>query len=314
MSIEFSVTRSVPRDAKAIGIGVFTEGAVGRALGIDRAGLTALGFDGKPGQACVIAGGNGATTCRARSRHEGRDDGGRRAQGRRRLRARGRASRLARHGHRRDRGGRSEGRRAGGRRRGEPRVVQLRQVQVRRRRRRASSRSRSITPESAVKSTQAGVDRGTAIAQAVAMARDLIEHARRFAQRSRHRGGRVASGEGERPRGRGDGRGRDGEGGHGRHARREQGFGRAASPHQDDVLTPQPDGIGGAGRQGDHVRLRWAVPEVGRGDDVDEDRHVGRGRRARHDERAQGDEAEGEGRRVPLLHRQHAEWHGAQAR
>ena len=47
--------------SKAIGIGVFTEGAVGRALGIDRVGLTALGFDGKPGQACVIAGGNGAT-------------------------------------------------------------------------------------------------------------------------------------------------------------------------------------------------------------------------------------------------------------
>ena len=114
--------------------------------------------------------------------------------------------------------------------------------------------------------------------------------------------------------GRGDGRGRDGEGGHGRHARREQGLGRAASPHQDDVLTSQPERIGGAGRQGDHVRLRRAVAEVGRGDDVDEDRHVGSGRRARDDERAQDDEAEGEGRRVPLLHRQHAEWHRAQAR
>src|SRR5215510_917596 len=61
MSIAFSVTRSAPRDAKAIGIGVFTEGAVGRALGVDRAELTALGFDGKPGQACVIAGGAGPT-------------------------------------------------------------------------------------------------------------------------------------------------------------------------------------------------------------------------------------------------------------
>ena len=61
MSIDFSVTRTVPRDAKAVGIGVFTEGAVGRSLGIDRAGLTALGFEGKPGQAYVLAGGTGPT-------------------------------------------------------------------------------------------------------------------------------------------------------------------------------------------------------------------------------------------------------------
>ena len=61
MSIDFSVTRTVPRDTKAVGIGVFTEGAVGRALGIDRAGLTALGFEGKPGQAYILAGGAGPT-------------------------------------------------------------------------------------------------------------------------------------------------------------------------------------------------------------------------------------------------------------
>ena len=50
MSIEFSVTRSAPRDASAIGIGVFTEGAVGRALGIDPRGSRPSASTASPGK------------------------------------------------------------------------------------------------------------------------------------------------------------------------------------------------------------------------------------------------------------------------
>ena len=214
MSIEFSVTRSAPRDAKAIGIGVFTEGAVGRALGIDRAGLTALGFDGKPGQACVIAGGNGATRVALGLGTKGETTVAdvRKAAGAF-VRAAGRLGSLAtgivetagvdpKAGAQAAVEGASLGSYSFAKFKSDAPKKSVESFTL-------------ITPESAVKSTQAGVDRGTAIAQAVAMARDLDQHARRLAQRSRHRRGRVASGEGERPRGRGDGRGRDGEGGMG---------------------------------------------------------------------------------------------------
>ena len=48
-------------DAAAVGIPVGPKGAVPKALGVDRATLATLGFEGKVGQACPVPGGNGAT-------------------------------------------------------------------------------------------------------------------------------------------------------------------------------------------------------------------------------------------------------------
>ena len=173
MSIEFSVTRSAPRDSKAIGIGVFTEGAVGRALGIDRAGLTALGFDGKPGQACVIAGGNGATRVALGLGTKGETTVAdvRKASGAF-VRVAGRLGSLAtgivetagvdpKAGAQAAVEGASLGSYSFAKFKSDAPKKSVESFTL-------------VTPESAVKSTQAGVDRGTAIAQAVAMARDLI--------------------------------------------------------------------------------------------------------------------------------------------
>jgi leucyl aminopeptidase len=48
------VARSAPASAGAVGLGVGEKGTVPRQLGVDRATLTALGFDGKSGQTLVI--------------------------------------------------------------------------------------------------------------------------------------------------------------------------------------------------------------------------------------------------------------------
>ncbi|MBK9116065.1 MAG: leucyl aminopeptidase [Betaproteobacteria bacterium] len=48
------VVRSAPPDADAVGIPVAEDGAVPKALGLDRATLAAAGFDGKVGQALLV--------------------------------------------------------------------------------------------------------------------------------------------------------------------------------------------------------------------------------------------------------------------
>ena len=286
MSIEFSVTRSTPRDSKAIGIGVFTEGAVGRALGIDRAGLTALGFDGKPGQACVIAGGNGATRVALGLGTKGETTVAdvRKASGAFVPRP-GVSAPLAtgivetagvdpKAGAQAAVEGASLGSYSFAKFKSDTPKKSVESFTL-------------VTPESAVKSTQAGVDRGTAIAQAVAMARDLINtpggslNARDIAevalQVAKESGLEVEVMDEAAME----------KAGMGGMLGVNKGSDEPPRPHQDDVLTPQPDGIGGAGRQGDHVRLRRAVASSrARGwmsMKIDMSR---RGRRARHDERA----------------------------
>lgn len=61
MTLTIDVARSAPRDADAVGIPVASEGSVSRSLGLSRARLTELGFDGKPGQTLVIPTASGAT-------------------------------------------------------------------------------------------------------------------------------------------------------------------------------------------------------------------------------------------------------------
>ncbi len=292
MSIAFSVTRSAPRDAKAIGIGVFTEGAVGRALGIDRAGLSALGFEGKPGQACVVAGGTGPTRVALGLGKKGDTTLAdvRRAAGAF-VRAAGRLGSLAtgivetagvdaKGGAQAVVEGATLGSYSFGRFKSEAPKSGVESFAV-------------IAPEATAKATQAGVDRGVAIGQAVAMARDLVNtpggslNARDMADLA----SKIAAEHGLGRRG--HGRGRHGARGPRRHARREPGLDRAAAAHQAHLHASQPGRLGRPGRQGDHVRLGWPLAEVGRRDDVDEDRHVGRGGGAGDDERAQGDRSRG---------------------
>ena len=54
------VARSAPSGAGAIGVPVGEKGAVPRQLGVDRATLTALGFEGKAGQTLVVPRRDGA--------------------------------------------------------------------------------------------------------------------------------------------------------------------------------------------------------------------------------------------------------------
>jgi leucyl aminopeptidase len=173
MSIAFSVTRSAPRDAKAVGIGVFTEGAVGRALGIDRAGLSALGFEGKPGQACVIAGGTGPTRVALGLGKKGETTvGDVRKAAAAFVRAAGRLGSLAtgivalagvdaKIGAQAAVEGATLGSYSFGRFKSDTPKSGVESFAL-------------IAPEPAAKATRAGVERGTAIAQAVAMARDLV--------------------------------------------------------------------------------------------------------------------------------------------
>ena len=173
MSIDFSVTRTVPRDAKAVGIGVFTEGAVGRALGIDRRRVECSGLRGQAGSGVRPRGRHRSDARRARSRREGRDDSVRRAQVRGCVRARvGRLGSLAtgivetagvdpKSGAQAVVEGATLGAYSFGRFKSEAPKKGMQSFTL-------------IAPESAAKATQAGVDRGDAIAQAVAMARDLV--------------------------------------------------------------------------------------------------------------------------------------------
>ncbi len=54
-SVELTVARAAPAAVGAVGIGVGTRGAVPRAVGLDRAALAAVGFEGKAGQTHVAA-------------------------------------------------------------------------------------------------------------------------------------------------------------------------------------------------------------------------------------------------------------------
>jgi len=58
-SVTVSTARSAPRSASAVGWAVPTKGAVPRGLGITRAGLSANGFDGKPGQVLAMPSSDG---------------------------------------------------------------------------------------------------------------------------------------------------------------------------------------------------------------------------------------------------------------
>ncbi len=173
MSITFTVTRSAPRDADAIGIGVFTEGAAPRSLGIDRSGLAALGFEGKVGQACVLAGGGGPTRVALGLGEKGETSVAdvRRAAGAF-VRAASRFSSLAtgivetagvdaKAGAQAVVEGAALGSYSFTRYKSEAPKPGVASVAV-------------VAAEAAAKATQAGVDRGSAIAAAVAMARDLV--------------------------------------------------------------------------------------------------------------------------------------------
>lgn len=62
MTISFDVARSAPRSAEAIGLPVYTEGTVPRSLGLNRAALVKLGFEAKVGQTVVVPGSDGTVT------------------------------------------------------------------------------------------------------------------------------------------------------------------------------------------------------------------------------------------------------------
>ena len=61
MTATVSVSRSVPKTANAVGVPVGTTGTVPRSLGLNRAALAALGFEGKVGQTFLVPSATGAT-------------------------------------------------------------------------------------------------------------------------------------------------------------------------------------------------------------------------------------------------------------
>ncbi len=54
MSLAFSTARANPRSADVVGIGVFSDGPVPRGLGLNRASLSTIGFEGKAGQITLV--------------------------------------------------------------------------------------------------------------------------------------------------------------------------------------------------------------------------------------------------------------------
>jgi leucyl aminopeptidase len=61
MSITFTVARTAPKSAQALGVPVATQGAVPRSLGLGREALAGLGFEGKVGQTLVVPTASGTT-------------------------------------------------------------------------------------------------------------------------------------------------------------------------------------------------------------------------------------------------------------
>ena len=60
MTLAFDVTRSAPKGVDALAVPVFTEGTVPRSLGLSRASLAAVGFDGSAGQIFQVPSATGA--------------------------------------------------------------------------------------------------------------------------------------------------------------------------------------------------------------------------------------------------------------
>src|SRR3954452_14315699 len=54
MTVDVHVARTVPKVVDPVGVPVGTRGPVPRGLGLNRAALTAHGFEGKPGQTLVV--------------------------------------------------------------------------------------------------------------------------------------------------------------------------------------------------------------------------------------------------------------------
>ena len=61
MTVNVHLARSTPKAIDSIGVPVGARGAVPRSLGLNRAALTAAGFDGKPGQTLVVPSATGPT-------------------------------------------------------------------------------------------------------------------------------------------------------------------------------------------------------------------------------------------------------------
>ena len=60
MTLAFDVTRSAPKGVDALAVPVFTDGTVPRSLGLSRASLAAVGFDGSAGQIFQVPSATGA--------------------------------------------------------------------------------------------------------------------------------------------------------------------------------------------------------------------------------------------------------------
>ena len=61
MTVNVHLARSTPKAVDSIGVPVGTRGVVPRSLGLNRAALTAAGFEGKPGQTLVLPSATGPT-------------------------------------------------------------------------------------------------------------------------------------------------------------------------------------------------------------------------------------------------------------
>ena len=59
MTATVVIARTAPKTVDAVGVPVATTGTVPRSLGLNRAALAAVGFEGKPGQTLVVPSGTG---------------------------------------------------------------------------------------------------------------------------------------------------------------------------------------------------------------------------------------------------------------
>ena len=62
MTLAIEIAASSPRDVDLVGVPVFASGPVPRSLGLSRARLGELGFEGKPGQALTLPSASGPST------------------------------------------------------------------------------------------------------------------------------------------------------------------------------------------------------------------------------------------------------------
>ena len=59
--VTVNLARSAPKDVAAVAVPVGSAGSVPKAVGLNRAALTAAGFEGKPGQTLVVPSATGPT-------------------------------------------------------------------------------------------------------------------------------------------------------------------------------------------------------------------------------------------------------------